>query len=358
MADTFFSFRYFIFKVLPWQNPGANIRRVFALASRYKKIFLNNRPPPSITFSYFCKNQTRGTKNTMKLPYLILLCLFSFGSILGQKTLGYNLAKDQVFMVKQSAEQIITQELDGATHVLTNNIDGILEFKVVGVNEDDYEIELSFEDLNMQMNSSIQGELMNVKAKEAVEGDVQSMMFNSLLGNPVNMKLSKTGEILQVTGGDSLVSKMVSKAGIEDDFTMNMMKKSLEKEFGSEALSNSYEQMTFIYPTQEVDSGDTWQNEFSGKLNAKNTWTLKELTNSNASINGTADVVMKIEEPAVNMNLTGNQTTKVTTDISTGFITMMVVEGLAEGSSTMAQMGDQEIPTTIKSTVSYELITE
>jgi len=218
--------------------------------------------------------------------------------------------------------------------------------------------QITFEDLNMKMNSSIQGEMMNVKAKEVVEGDIQSMMFNSLLGNPVNMKLSKTGEILEVVGGDSLVSKMVANAGIEDEFTLNMMKKSLEKEFGSEALSDSYEQMTFIYSDQEVNLKDTWQNEFTGKLNAKNTWTLNGLTDDNASISAIADVVMKIEEPAVTMNLTGSQSTELTTDISSGFITKMVVEGLAKGSSTMAQMGDQEIPTSIKSTITYELIKE
>ncbi len=288
-----------------------------------------------------------------------LLCFLSAIALAnGQSTLQYKLQKDEVYVVRQQAEQVITQELEGASHVLTNNIDGILAFKVVEVNEDNYQLELTFEDLNMKMKSSIQGELMNVKAKEVVEGDIQSKMFNSLLGSPVNMKLAKTGEILEVIGGESLINKMVANAGVDDDFTLNMMKKSLEKEFGSEALSNSYEQMTFIYTVDEVNLNDTWQNEFTGKLSAKNTWTLKDITADKASISAISDVTMKLEEPAVTMNLNGSQSTEVTTDLATGFITKMVVEGLSEGSSTMAQMGDQEIPTSIKSTITYELITE
>ncbi|MEO9893120.1 DUF6263 family protein [Aurantibacter sp.] len=294
----------------------------------------------------------------MKKLLFILCCFLASTATFAQTTLEYNLKQGQMFMIKQEAEQMITQELDGASHVLTNLIDGLLQFKVVEINENGYAIELSFEDLNMTMNSSIQGEIMNVRAKEVSEDDMQSKMFNSLLGNPVNIILSKNGKIIEVSGGDKLVDNMVANAGIEDEFTLNMMKKSLEKEFGSEALSNSYEQMTYIYSNDAVTIGDSWQNEFAGKLNAKNTWTLNELTNANASISGLADVIMKIEEPALTMNLTGSQSSTVITDITTGFIIKMTVEGESKGSSTMVQMADQKIPTTIKSTITYELIKE
>ncbi|MEO0528539.1 MAG: DUF6263 family protein, partial [Bacteroidota bacterium] len=188
---------------------------------------------------------------------LFFLAFILCGSVLsGQTTLAYNLNDGQIFMIKQDAQQIITQELDGAAHEITNSINGILEFKVVGEKDDAYEIELRFKDLNLKMNSSIQGELMNVKAKEVVEGDMQSKIFNSLLENPVQIKLAKNGDILSVQGGDSLVSKMADASGVDDEFSLSLMKKSLEKEFGSEALSNSYKQMTFIYPDRELKIGD------------------------------------------------------------------------------------------------------
>lgn len=294
----------------------------------------------------------------MKQFYILLFSIFFLGGVYGQASLQYNLKKDEIYVVKQEAQQIITQELEGASHILTNNIDGVLEFTVLDEGENDYTIELEFKDLNMKMTSNLQGELMNVKAKEVIEGDMQSMMFNSLLGNPVNMRLSKNGAILEVTGGDSLVTKMVNTAGLEDEFTINMMRESLEKEFGSEALSDSYEQMTYIYSDSPVGVGDTWQNEYTGKLNTKNTWSLTEITDDNAKISGTADVVMKIEEPAVTMNLIGTQSTEITTDVVSGFIIKMSVEGSSKGTSTLAQMGNQEIPTNIQSTITYQLITE
>jgi len=276
--------------------------------------------------------------------------------VYGQTTLQYHLKKGDVFKVRQDAVQIITQELDGATHEITNHIDGILEFKVLGEVDNGYDVALTFKDLNLKMTSSIQGELMNVRAKEVNDEDMQSKVFNTILNNPVKMVLAKTGNILKVQGGDSLVSKMARASGLEDEFSINMMKKSLENEFGSEALSNSYKQMTFIYPDKKVKVNDKWENVYNGKLKTTNMWTLKSIVDNKATISGKATVLMDVTDANTIMKLSGTQTTAVTVDVNTGFIIHMLVEGLSTGTSTMTQMGGQEIPTTIKSKITYELI--
>lgn len=276
--------------------------------------------------------------------------------VYAQTTLQYHLKKGDVFKVKQDAEQIITQELDGATHEITNHINGILEFKVLGELNNGYEVAVTFKDLNLKMTSSIQGELMNVKAKEVNDEDMQSKVFNTILNNPVKMVLAKTGDILKVQGGDSLVSKMARASGLEDEFSINMMKKSLENEFGSEALSNSYKQMTFIYPDKKVNVDDKWENVYNGKLKTTNVWTLKSIEDNKAKISGKAAVLMDVTDANTVMKLSGTQTTTLTADINTGFIINMLVEGISTGISTMTQMGGQEIPTTIKSKITYQLI--
>ncbi len=310
-----------------------------------------------IVFITFAAVELQAIQNMKFL--LSPLILFLYSSVLfAQTSLQYNLKQGEVFTVKQDAVQIITQELEGAAHEITNVINGILEFKVVALAKDSYEIELRFKDLNLSMTSSIQGELMNVKASEVIEGDMQSKIFNSLLNSPVMLTLARTGDILQVIGGDSLVSKMADASGIEDEFSLNLMKKSLEKEFGSEALSNSYKQMTYIYPDEPVSVGSTWENSYTGKLNTKNSWALDEITAAQAMISGKAEVVMDIKEPATTMLLNGTQQTKITANLDSGFIQKMEVEGLSEGFSTITQLGEQEIPTKIKSTITYELIEE
>lgn len=291
-------------------------------------------------------------KNLVPLFIFILAII----NVNGQTTLQYNLEVGDTFSFKQTAEQVITQEFEEASHEITNNIDGILGFEVIASKEDFYELELEFKDLNLKMTSSIQGELMNVKASVVDEDNVQSKIFNSLLNTPVTLTLSKNGKILSVQGGDSLVTRMANASGLEDDFSLNMMKKSLEKEFGSKALSESYEQMTYIYPDNAVKIGDTWKNNYTGKLAVENNWELDELNETIAKISGESSVIMSVSEPSSTMNLTGKQTTHIVTNIKSGLIQNMTVEGLSDGISTMVQLEGQEIPTTVKSIITYELI--
>lgn len=294
----------------------------------------------------------------MKSIFSFLVLTLFLANTHAQSILQYNLNVGDTFSFKQNAEQIITQELDGARHEIINNIDGILSFEVKAEKDDNYELALEFKDLNLKMSSSIQGELMNVKALEVDEENIQSKIFNSLLNNPVLLTLSKNGGILSVQGGDSLVTKMANASGLEDEFSLNMMKKSLEKEFGSKALSESYEQMTYIYPNEAVSIGDTWKNNYTGKLNVETEWILDDINETNAKISGKGKVIMNVSEPSSTMKLSGEQTTIVETNIVSGLIQNMTVEGLSTGFSTMAQLEGQEIPTTIKSIITYNLIQE
>ena len=291
-------------------------------------------------------------KNAAFFAFFVLLGVLATA----QTNLRYNLKEGDVYKIKQEASQVIFQEMEGAVHEITNNINGVLEFQVVKERDTAFVVDLFFRDLNLKMTSSIQGELMNVDANVVREDDIQSKIFNSLLNEPVHIVLSKTGDILEVTGGDSLVAKMSGASGITDAFSLNMMKKSLEKEFGSEALSNSYEQMTYIYPDAPVRVGDRWKNRYLGKLSADNSWLLEAVSDTSATIRGEAQITMDISEPVSTMKMAGSQSTWIKTDLPSGFIVSMKVEGTSEGVTIMAQLGNAEIPTRIQSTTTYELI--
>ncbi|MEX0274174.1 MAG: DUF6263 family protein [Flavobacteriaceae bacterium] len=290
----------------------------------------------------------------MKKYALFLFLPLLISSVQGQSVLGYHLNEGDVFTVKQIADQVIVQELEGSQHQLKNHMEGVLEFVVTEEMEDHYEISLSFKDISLLATSSLQGELMNVRATDTTD-NMFTQMFRGMLNVPVKMTMARNGDVLEVVGGDSLVNKMVNSIEL-DDFTKNLMKKSLDGQFGSEALSQSYEQMTYFYPKEKVAVGDTWTNEYNGKLSCKNAWSLQEASADTILISGKADVSMNIEEETTHMNLVGSQTTEILTDPVSGFIRKMVVTGTSKGTSAMPQMGVLDIPTTIDMTITYELI--
>ena len=256
------------------------------------------------------------------------------------------------------AEQIITQDIQGQIHEMENKISGLMEFNVAKVEEDQYELEMIFLNLTMQMTSNQQGELMKVNASEVVEGDVQSRIFHSLLNVPISVVLSKNGDVQEVKGVDSLIQRMTKASGLIDLDSKNMLEASLRKEFGSEALSNSFEQMTYFYPDQQDSIPQHWVNEYHGKLSAKNAWSLESSTDSLNVIKGKADIVLNINEGGTSMLLNGTQQTSIATDVSSGFLQDMSVDGVAEGVATTQYSGNMEIPTTVKSHTTYKLIRE
>ncbi len=268
----------------------------------------------------------------------------------------YTLKPGDEFIIQQDAKQLITQEIEGITHEIENKISGLMEFKVTAAREDQYDINMTFKDLGMQMSSNLQGEIMNIKASEVVEGNIQSQIFNSLLDVPIHIILARSGNILAVHGGDSLIMKMTEASGLRDSTSLNALKQSLKGEFGSEALSNSFKQMTYIYPEKDKLSSTTWENEYHGKLSAKNSWTLEKSTDSLNHIRGNAQISMKINDRGTTMSLNGQQETTIMADTETGFIRDMLVEGFSEGTAMTELTGNSAIPTTVRSTTTYKLI--
>lgn len=286
----------------------------------------------------------------------LIVSFFMVLALQAQTSLKYNLKEGTIFKVKQEAKQLITQQLEGNKHEMTNDLTGLYDFKVVGVDDKGYDLILIFQDFALKSNSSIQGVLMDVKATELVEGDLMSEMFHSLIGHELAMRMNSNGSVVSVEGGDELIAKMISAAGIEDEFTTNLMRKSLDKEFSSNGLAKSFEQMTFFYPDTKVSVGDTWENTYSGKLSSNNTFKLEKIENNTTSITGTAAIVMNTEESGAIMSLSGSQESAIEANTTTGFIQKVMISSLAEGNTKMSQMGNVEIPTTIQSTITYELL--
>ena len=292
-----------------------------------------------------------------RISFTLFFILLS-SQLWGQNSLSYSLNEGDKFVIEQVAEQLITQNIDGQVHEMENRISGLMEFNVAKVEEEQYELEMLFLNLSMQMTSSQQGELMNVNASEVIEGDIQSKIFNSLLNIPISLILTKSGNVLEVNGVDSLIVRMTDASGLTDADSRNNLQQSLRKEFGSEALSNSFEQMTYFYPEQQDSIPNNWVNEYTGKLSAKNSWTLEKTTDSLNLITGMADIVLNINEGGTSMLLNGSQQTSISTDIESGFLQDMSVEGMAEGTAMTQYSGDLEIPTTVKSHTTYKLIRE
>lgn len=279
--------------------------------------------------------------------------LFSL-TLTAQNVLQYNLSVGDSFTIHQEAVQHITQDIDGTIQEIDNKLSGMMSFEVIKSEKESITFEMNFTNLKMLMSSPTLGELSNVDSSSDDTEDIMSLMFKGILNIPVTIVMSKNGKITSVTGGDKLIESMFKAADITQPEIIEASKGALEKQFGSDALSSSFEQMTYLFPTGKVKVGDTWKNNYEGDMSTTNMWTLTDYDANTYKLSGTAEANMSSIDEAVIMTLTGNQSTTVIGNSKTGLFTEIVVTGENTG-NTLYSAQEITIPTTIKSTITYKI---
>jgi hypothetical protein len=284
-----------------------------------------------------------------------LLVFLSSLAISAQQILRYDLKVDDTFKVEQQAKQHIIQDVNGVDQVIDNNLKSSMQFKVVKVEQDIITLEMMFQHMKMTMSSPTLGELLNADTSTEDGDDMTSKMFQGTLNIPITMVMERTGKIRSISGGEKLIASMFKVANITDEAAIEANKAQFEKQFGSQALSNSFEQMTYFLPTKSVNLNDSWENAYKGDLESKNKWTLTSYGADTYTVSGTAETTMSNTDENVMMLLTGTQKTTINANSKTGLFTDITVEGAYSG-DTQLHAANMTIPTKITSTITYKLL--
>lgn len=290
----------------------------------------------------------------MKTLTILLVFLSSLG-VAAQQMLQYDLKVNDMFKVEQQAKQHITQEINGVDQIIDNNLKSAMHFKVIKTDDDAITLEMVFKHLKMTMSSPELGELLNADTAINDDSDITSKMFKGTLNIPVTMIMDRTGKVQSVSGGEKLIASMFKVAGITDPATIEANRAQFEKQFGSDALSNSFEQMTYFLPATSVAINDTWENIYEGDLKAKNKWTLTKRDADIYTLSGNADTTMSTIDENVTMVLTGTQKTAINASSKTGMFKDITVEGVYIG-DTQVHAQNISIPTKITSTITYKIL--
>ena len=287
--------------------------------------------------------------------FTILLVFISYLSVTAQKVLQYDLKVNDIFNINQQAKQHIIQDINGVDQVIDNNLMSTMQFKVVKVEQDVITFEMIFKHMKMSMSSPSLGELFSADTSIEDNSDLTAKMFRGTLNVPITMLMERTGKIQSISGGEKLIASMFKTAGITDASDIEANKAQFEKQFGSAALSNSFEQMTYFLPAKSVEVNDTWENFYKGDLEAKNKWTLTALNVDTYTVSGNAETTMSNIDENVMMVLKGTQKTTINANSKTGMFKEITVEGTYTG-DTQVNAANMTIPTKITSTITYKIL--
>lgn len=291
-----------------------------------------------------------------KALFFALFTLSLTAAATAQELSGYTLQKGDVFTVEQQSQQTVFQELGETDHQLTNRVTAILEFQVREVRDSTFLLQVRFRDLFFKIESSSQGQLLNIRAREPGRSDLHSRLFGRLIDVPVSLEITRSGKVRSVSGGDDLVDGMLAGSGLNPGPGRTAIRESLLGDYSSEALAASFEQLTYFYPDRRVRSGSRWKNRHGGKLEAANTWTLDTLVGGSAIISGQASISMQGPPDSPGSILQGQQQMQVETEAGSGFVSKMVVSGTASGKTPLGATGTDPVPTRLEMKSTYTLI--
>jgi len=296
----------------------------------------------------------------MKSVIYIFLFLNIAGlqTVKSQEKLQYNLKKDDVFRIEQSGVQNIVQKMDSIEHHMTNTLGGIFLIKVVNIIGEKYVLEVNFEKFKFKTESDIYGVFSDIDTEIPPKNDedVEAKIFQGLIGPRFQMVMLKTGQIESVTGTENLVKSMIDNVEIEDEFSKAMIIESVQKEFNNEDMLESLQQFTYIYPEIKVRVNETWNNKYSGLVNADNKWKFVSYSKDDIVLSANSTVELETVDESVIMKLTGTQQTELTSSSSLGFIKFMTVNQQTQGTTIVSEMNNIEIPTSLTSKITYKLL--
>lgn len=275
--------------------------------------------------------------------------------------LALNLEVGKVYIQKSNAKMTITQNFNGMPIEIGMNVKGDYTFKVMGADNNQYNMEVNYTTVEMEMESA-QGK-SSFSSNNPNEQDIMSTMLSRMINKPFTMIMSQSGKVVEINGIDNLFGSLFEGYDLAEQQKEQILAQ-LKQSYGAKAIKGSFEQITAIYPEEKVKLGKKWSTETNIEagmsVNLTTNFELKAANSEYFLIHGEGDLVSNPNAPYVKQNgmdikilVDGHLTSDIKIDRKTGWIIdATIVQNLSGNTELKAseQMPDgMSIPMTIKS---------
>jgi hypothetical protein len=153
----------------------------------------------------------------------------------------------------------------------------------------------------------------------------------SLPGTELLVRLTPTGEVLDIQGVDKMLDKMIGALELPDSPQRDQVVQNLRKQFGANAVEQSLEQITSFFPGRPVSVGDRWKDSTEANTGfpmvIKSEYVLKSRKEGTAMIDVTSELssdpqnAMALGPLTMAYDVSGTQTGNIMVDENTGLPT-------------------------------------
>jgi hypothetical protein len=191
-----------------------------------------------------------------KIFSLILISIIWTSSQAQQTELKLNLTKGKAYKQTTNSKSKIIQHINGQEINSEVTLKGTMSYLIKEVNENDYEMEVKYENLIMSMQLP-QGK-MEFSSEKKDEQDVFSMILSEMKNKPFQITMTKKGKVIRVKNIELLFESIFRKFSQIPENQLTQIKAQLMKAYGEKAFKGNIEMITAIYPNNPVIKGESW----------------------------------------------------------------------------------------------------
>ncbi len=257
--------------------------------------------------------------------------------------LEVNLPEDYGFKTEINGNLVVEQEFMGIRYNTQMEINSVLNLQVLGLDSiSDYILEASYEIMNIRVTSILVN--MEVNSEIFTPGDSLSSSLHALKGKKFQMRMSRKGEMTEISGLDEMISETISKshlpAGQKSEFTRNLI-----QTVGKEALMDNYRSNRSFYPDHFSWNSGHWDfkmdiiksgipMELNSQISIKENSKKLILLSSDGRISLQSDMKPSADTQAPDLvnKLSGSEIAEVKIEPKTGLILESVVSQNIRGS--------------------------
>lgn len=267
------------------------------------------------------------------MKYLFTLSLLLIGTITchAQKFKpALHLTKGNTYNMITSTTSAIQQTMNGQVNNINVTISGTTAFKVLNADDSLYYMEVNYKSLGMKMQMA--GSLANFDSNKSDSTNIMSSILSKLVNKPFTAVITKSGRVRSVDNVEKMISSVLDGFGQIQGAQKEQIKTQFMKSFGSEAIKNSLEMSTAVFPEKAVAKNDKWtinttlETTMTAKINT--IYQLTDVSPTSYTIHGDGTIITdnttgfkQISGMPMQYNMKGTITSDIKADKTTGWIT-------------------------------------
>jgi len=169
-----------------------------------------------------------------------------------------NLNPGDSYLCTMNMTTHIKQSIGGREQAIDQDLTTVWDYGVRSRYENgDYEISIKYLRVKSTQKSGLQ--TVSFDSDDSSEYVDPSMVgYRILVGSELQMRLTPAGKVSELSGFEKVLDRIIDELNIPDSPQRDKTIEGIRRQFGGDALRQSIEQMTIIYPDEPVATGESW----------------------------------------------------------------------------------------------------